>query len=173
MLATSPRTGQIISGGSDWRDRQARQTETEISRAGLMLSMLYGRLNNRDSAGSKTGARVLEDDRQGVSWKVHDDSAIVTFSGLDASTELPWLFQWPNDVRSATMLTVSPRSFVTNSAIEQVRAASSEGPAALLIPRDHPGSLPPDIPVLKCPDRLADLDKTIEAKLLTSRIARS
>ena len=90
MLATSARTGAIISGGSDWRGRADRQAEAEICRAGLMASMLYNRLNNHDSAGTASGMRVLEDDRQGVSWHVDEDSASIEFHDLDAGCDLPW-----------------------------------------------------------------------------------
>jgi hypothetical protein len=174
MLATSKRTGAIISGGSDWRDRTARQAETEICRAGVMAAMLFNRLNNRDSAGSASDTRVLEDDRQGVSWHVDDVSASVVFSDLDPAADVPWLFQWPDGVqRSGTEIRVFPRSLVTAEAVSQVREAGAAGVSALLVPKDFAIPLPADIPVLKYPDRLADIGKAIEAKLLTSRIARA
>jgi hypothetical protein len=174
MLATSARTAAIISGGSEWSARHARQAETEICRAGLMTSMLFNRLNNHDSAGAKSGARVLEDDRQGAQWHVDGDAGSIEFSNVDASTDPPWLLHWPEGApRRNPTLTVFPRSLVTSTAIEQVRDALASGACALLVPKDVDLQFPTDVPVLRCPDRLADLDKAIEAKLLTSRIARA
>ena len=174
MLATSARTAAIISGGSNWNSRSARQAETEICRAALMASMLYNRLNNRDSAGAISGARALEDDRRGVQWHVHGDSASIEFMNMDAAADPPWLLQWVDDVaRTNSSLRIFPRALVTPAAVDEVRGALVMGASALLVPRDVPLTFPSDIPVLRCPDRLADLDKAIEAKLLTSRIARA
>lgn len=174
MLATTCRTRQIISGGSDWRDRSARQAEAEICRTSLMSSMFYNRLNNRDSAGDSSGTRVLEDDRQGVRWHIDSDQAAIEFANIGYKNDLPWTLQWPQDApRVSDTLTVFPRALVTPEAVAGVRKASSSGAAALLVPRDVVSDLPPDIPVLRCPDRFADLDKAVEAKLLTSRIARA
>jgi len=174
MLATSARTRSIISGGADWMSRPERQAESEICRAGLMASMLYNRLNNRDSAGAVSDARVLEDDRQGVEWHVDSDSASIEFLHLDESVDLPWLYQWPKQVpRSNPSISVFPRALVTSSTVDAIRAAMATGPAAVLIPKDVDVTFPDDIPVLRCPDRLAELDKVIEGHLLTSRIARA
>ena len=174
MLAASARTASIISGGADWSARSARQAETEICRAGLMASMLFNRLNNRDSAGASSGARVLEDDRQGVRWHVDEDSASIEFVNIDAECDPPWLYQWPDHVaRTNSSLRIFPRALVTSLTVDAVRAALATGASALLVPKDVDVRFPDDIPVLRCPDRLGDLDKVIEANLLTSRIARA
>jgi hypothetical protein len=173
MLATSARTLSIVSGGAPWTERADRQAESEICRSALMASMFYSRVNNRDSAGSQS-ARVVEDDRQGVVWHADERSGSIEFVDLDPTMDIPWISQWPTDVdRRGSTLTVVPRGLVTSSAIDAVLSALETGPSALLVPRDNSVSIPPDIPVLRCPDRVADLDKTIEAKLLTSRIARA
>jgi hypothetical protein len=50
---------------------------------------------------------------------------------------------------------------------------TDESPTAVVVPRDvHPHYLPDGIVVLRCPDRLADLDKQVEANLLKLRISR-
>ena len=168
MLATTDRTASVVSGGSSWQDRQARQAESEVCRAGVMASMLFNRLNNRDSAAGAGGARVLEDNRQGVAWQVDGDAAAIDYTNLDAAQPLPWCGYGP-----AAAVRVFPRAIVTASAIAAVRDAQQHGPAALLIPLDCDIEVPADIVVMRCPDRLADLDKAIEAKLLASRIARA
>jgi hypothetical protein len=174
MLATSARTAEIISGGSNWTNRSARQAESEICRAGLMASMLYNRLNNRDSAGAASEARVLEDDRFGVLWHIDDDSASIEFANIDTSTDLPWIFQWVEDLpRTSSSLRIFPRAMVTPAVVDEARKALAVGSSALVVPKDVNLNFPMGIPVLRCPDRLADLDKAIDAKLLTSRIARS
>jgi hypothetical protein len=174
MLATSARTGSILSGGANWACRGDRQAETEICRAGVMAAMLFDRMNNRDSAGSTEGARVLEDNRQGVEWHVDEESASVEFQHLDAEATVPWIYKWP-DGRDGGLqaVRVFPRTLVTRATIDDVRASRSGLPSALLVPKDASMEFPSDVGVLKCPDRLADLDKAIEAKLLTSRIARA
>jgi hypothetical protein len=168
MLATTDRTASIVSGGSSWQDRPARQAESEVCRAGLMAGMLFNRLNNRDSAGDMTGVRVLEDNRQGVTWHVDDNSASVEFGNLDLTQALPWCGYGP-----AEAVRVFPRTMVTAATVASIRAARRDGPAALLVPLDSTIQVPDDVLVMRCPDRLADLDKAIEAKLLTSRIARA
>jgi hypothetical protein len=52
--------------------------------------------------------------------------------------------------------------------------SEAEAPVALLIPRDAPEpECPAEVVVLRCPDRLADIDKAIEGHLLTMRISRA
>ncbi|MCX4856816.1 hypothetical protein [Streptomyces canus] len=168
MLATTGRTASIISGGAHWRDRSARQAESEVCRAAVMAGMLHNRLNNRDSAGEGSGVRVLEDNRQGVRWHVDADDACVEYANLDSSQPLAWCAHGP-----AARLRVFPRTAVTPRTIEAMRTVGDDTTAALLVPLDSPVTVPSDILVMRCSDRLADLDKAIEGKLLTSRISRA
>jgi hypothetical protein len=168
MLATTDCTASVVSGGSAWTDRSARQAESEVCRAGVMAAMLFNRLNNRDSAGDADSVRVLEDTRQGVTWQVADAPASVRFTDLNPALPLPWCGHGP-----AAAVRVFPRTIVTAETIEAVRDARRDVLAALLVPLDATVEVPDDVLVMRCPDRLADLDKTIEAKLLTSRIARA
>jgi hypothetical protein len=168
MLATTDRASSIVAGGAPWQDRQARQAESEVCRAALMAGMLFNRLNNRDSAADASGVRVLEDNRQGVAWQVDPENGAVRFSGLDDSQSLPW-----GHLGKGSHLTVLPRSAVTAAAVQAAKAALDDGPCALLVPLDCAAELPSDVQVLRCPDRLASLDKAIEGKLLTARISRA
>lgn len=168
LLATTDRTASIVSGGASWQDRQARQAESEVCRAALMAGMLFDRLNNRDSAADASGVRVLEDNRQGVTWQVDPESGAVRFSGLDDSQSLPW-----GRLGYSSHLTVLPRTAVTSATVQAARSFLDDGLAALLLPLDSAAKVPPDVPVLRCPDRLADLDRAIEGKLLTARISRA
>ena len=66
-----------------------------------------------------------------------------------------------------------PRTALTSDLARAVAADDSPGLKAVLVPADVPS--PPDsegVVVLRCPDRLADIDKDIERRLLTSRISR-
>ena len=162
LLATTDRTASIVAGGASWHDRSARQAESEVCRASVMLSTLYKRLDNRDSAGSEV--RVLEDNREGVVWHVDPDRGAVHLTGLNRTQPLPWTHHDP-----VASLTVFPRSLVTPATLASIRGSER---AALLLPLDSEIAVPADVLVLRCPERLADLDKAVEAKLLTSRIAR-
>jgi hypothetical protein len=169
LLAATARTAAIVSGGSDWRDRAARQAESEACRAAVMASMLFNVLNNSDSAGAAAGVRVLEDSRQGVTWRCEPELAAIEFTDLDPARPLPW--SGAEDRPESLM--VLPRTQVTKSAIDTVRWLGERTHAALLLPLDCAAQVPGDVRVLRCPDGLADLDKTIEGKLLASRIARA
>lgn len=169
LLATTARTASIVSGGSEWRDRAARQAESEACRAAVMASMLFNVLNNSDSAGGAGGVRVLEDSRQGVTWQCEPELGAIEFTDLDPVRPVPW--SGAGDRLES--LTVLPRTQVTPAAIDSVRRLGERGPAALLLPLDSDVAVPGGVRVLRCPDRLADLDKTIEGKLLESRIARA
>jgi hypothetical protein len=172
LMATSEHAASILAGGADWSQRSQRQAESDVCRAALMAGMYFRRLNGRDTAATTTdeGIRVVEDVSAGVTWSINDSEASLTYH-LAAATPPPWLT--PGATLAATTdLTVVPRVHVTESDLERVRVSDTTGaPAALLVPQDT--VLPsPAVPVLRCPDRLADLDRAIEDKLLTSRISR-
>jgi hypothetical protein len=171
LLATSEHAASILAGGADWTHRSQRQSESDACRAALLAGMYFRRLNGRDNAAATAdGVRLVEDVSGGVSWTIHEADATVTYR-LPTPTAPPWA---PPDAAlpAATALTVVPRVRVSEHDEELVRASIAAGtPAALLVPGDT--LLPtPTVPVLRCPDRLDDLDRTIEDKLLTSRISR-
>jgi hypothetical protein len=170
ILATSHRAPSILKGGADWRCRGARQAESEVCRAAVMLGMFYRRLNSQDSAASDSEGgevRVVEDRTRGVEWAVDSVSSVVTLSSIAAGEPLPWTHGW----RTEGSLSVVSCSHVTESVVAALE--EKDEPVALLVPRDvRPNGVPDSVPVLRCPDRLADLDKAVEAKLLTSRISR-
>jgi hypothetical protein len=168
LLASSSRVASIVAGGADWTDRSARQAESEVCRAAVMVGMLFDRLNNRDSAGGNV--RVLEDDRQGVSWHCDPQLGAVEFDQLDATLALPWL---RGQAVTARRLVVAPRTTLTAGCVSTLPTPSADGAVAVLVPLDiEADDLPDHVLVLRCPERLADLDKQIEAKLLTARISR-
>src|SRR5437588_445093 len=71
MLAVSARAHSILTGGASVEDRGARQAESDVARAAVMLGMFYRRLDSKDTAtGDGAGLRVLEDNRHGVTWQV-------------------------------------------------------------------------------------------------------
>jgi hypothetical protein len=172
MLACSNRTGSILDGGADWQARTARQAEMEVARAAVMVGMLFRRLNGRDSAGALEGPRVIEDASAGVEWHVLDELGAVQFTGLDSHIELPWTRA--SEQSASSDLTVFFRSEVTDSLVAQTYEMQTSGiRTAVAVPLDT--EVPADLlsaPLLRCPDRLADLDKQSEARLLTSRISR-
>lgn len=172
LLACSDRAQSILEGGADWRFRTARQAEAEVARAALMAGMLFRRLNGRDAAGALEGPRVIEDATAGVRWNVRDELGAVDFVGIEPGIQLPWspLHQeW-----TGTDITVFFRSHLTSSVAASVNEMYANGlPTAVAVPLD--ADIPAGLlsaPLLRCPDRTADLDKQAEERLLTSRISR-
>jgi hypothetical protein len=172
MLAVSNRTGSILGGGASWRHRPERQAEWCVARAALMAGMLFRRLDTHDAAGENTEARALEDHRVGVHWEIDARTAAITFHGLDAR-RIPWQ---PRDMSfdEGSSLIVLPRHAVTDEDRRAAVAARQQGQVALALPTDADvGRIPQGVLVLRCPDRLGELDLQIDAKLLRSRMARA
>lgn len=172
MLATSSRASSILVGGSEWQLRGARQAESEVCRAAVMVGMFYRRLNSLDNAAfdGSAGIREVEDRSKGVTWSVDGDAGSVTFSGL-----WPEPLPWSTDGAPSQdgTLVVYPRSTVTPAVVEQVRCHSGRNAAAVIVPQDAQPITNGECTLLKCPDRIADLDQAVEAKLLRSRISRA
>lgn len=172
LLACSARAGSILEGGADWRSRSARQAEMEVCRAALMTGMLHRRMNGQDSAGAEDGARVVEDTSRGIGCEVLAELGAVAFDRLEGDEPLPWGGQ---GAAGASTLTVFPRTFIDADTVREVNRMEAEGrAAAVAVPRDvdvEDAGL--EVPVLHCPDRIADLDKQAEDRLLTARISRS
>lgn len=174
LLATSERAGGILRGGANWEFRVQRQAESQLARAALMVGMLHRRLDTRDTAGGAAGdARVLEDNRVGVSWSVIEDLGAVTFDGLQAGP-MPWQAGTAECGDGGTLV-ACPRPSPTAEDVAAVRSLAEVVPAALVIPADADlaGLDAFEIVVLRCPDRLGEIDLAIENKLLKSRLARS
>jgi hypothetical protein len=171
LLSTSQHAASILSGGADWTNRTQRQAEADACRAALMTGMYYRRLCGRDNAAADGDARLAEDVSGGVAWTVNDADATVTFHLSEAAT--PAWTEQVGDIKPTAEFLIAPRVHVSDRDQELVRASWTQGvAAALLVPRDT--ILPPvDVPVLRCPDRLDDLDRTVEEKLLSSRISRA
>ena len=168
-LLAAPRSQSILSGGAAWTDRAARQAESEICRGAVTAGMLFRRLNGTDSAPSATGeVRVVEDRTKGIAWSINSDEAAITFTGIDPREPVPWTF----GLSGIDTLTVHPRTAATDGAIEAALNSRLPGHKALLLPADVPGPANAAIRVLRCPDRLADIDKSIEERLLKSRVSR-
>lgn len=166
LLATTSRAPSILRGGADWTDRAARQAESENCRGAVTVGMLFRRLNTTDRAGP---VRVVEDPTPLVRWTVIPEAAAVTFVGIDAAEPLPWTF----GTSGVNTLTVFPRSTLTPDIIGEVTDTDAPGVKAVLVPADAPApSQPHALTVLRSPDRLADIDKSIEGRLLESRISR-
>lgn len=174
LLATSARAVSILDGGAPWSDRLARQAESEACRAAVMIGMFHKRIDALDAAGPADEgiARVVEDRKRGVTWAIEEDDGVVTLHGLDEVASIPWSKARPG----ADTVHVVPRSAVSRATINLLSrlVERTEEPVALLVPRDAPEpQCPEGVFVLRCPDRLADIDKVIEGHLLTMRISRA
>lgn len=174
MLACSPRAASVLAGGADPEDRRARAAESELARAALLVGTLHRRLDSVDTAGDAGEVRVFEDTRRGVQATVLADRGAVLFRG--ATGALPWLpvGAAPVIVPDAGLLAV-PRAHPTNEDVALAQDLQQRGDAlvALVVPHDRDGFVDCDVPVLRCPDSVNELDMAIEPKLMTARVSRA
>jgi hypothetical protein len=180
MLACSPRTGSIISGGADWYRRVERQAETQVTRAALMMGMLYRRLDTKDGAGAADGeVRVLEDDRVGVKWEVLPEIGGIRFAGLRGEA-LPW--QDPPSgggtvLDDGSSMVVLPRETLDEETLTAAQSLAGPDTVAVAVPADAEAD--PEaaaalgLSLLRCPARFGELDQAIERRLLAARISRA
>ncbi len=174
LLAVSPRVTSILEGGANWEHRSARQAEAEACRTALIAGMFFRCVNGTDAAAADKGARVVEDRARGVVWSVDGETATVAFTGLAEDEQLPWVAN-RRAVPSTGRVVAAFRSLLTPDTVEALLTAAGEDLAVLAVPRgtDLPDDLPDEVVVAYCPDRLADLDKAVEANLTSSRISRA
>lgn len=173
LLATTPRVKSILEGGAPWTDRSSRQAETEACRAAVMAGMLLRRLDATDAAGASGAARLVEDRRNGVHWSINPEIGAIRFTNLPTDKPLPWTTR--QVIPKTGELLVACRSMATPPIVEALSERRREAISALVLPRGiaEPESLPEEVLLLRCPDRLADIDKTIDANLTTARISRA
>jgi hypothetical protein len=115
-----------------------------------------------------------------VTWEVLADVGAVRFVGLP-SGKIPWLVS--EDAVGDPMgldgtLLVLPAAGVDADVLDRAEAlGAGSTPVAVAIPNDGHGDLSAaadrGVLVLRCPDRVGELDQSIESKLLTARISRS
>lgn len=175
LLATSSRVPSILSGSTSHEARTTRMAESESCRAALLAGMFYRRVNLRDTAEPNDRAvRVFDDTSVGVTWNVLDDFAAVRFDQLKANV-LPWQpKEGPARAINGSVIIV-PRAHPTKSDIETVEhlAQMHSTTTALVVPADRVDTVTCSLPVLRCPAQLFEIDSTIEANLLRSRVTRS
>jgi hypothetical protein len=170
LLATSDRVNSILKGGAKWEERSKRQAESEVCRGAVLAGMLYRRLNATDGAGIDGEVRVIEASTVGVQWECLDDLGAVRFTSMDSGA-VPWLRGTTVDLGES--LLVFPRVLVTDQLLETARSYAQDEPTALVVPQDlEIPAIPDGVMLLRCPDRLPDIDKTIEQKLLDTRTSR-
>lgn len=171
LLATSDRVVSILRGGRDWKKRADRQAESEVCRSAVMAGMLYRRLNSTDGAGADGGVRVIEASTAGVQWECLEDFGAVRFTNVRTGDAIPWLSGPQRELGDS--LLVFPRALVSDELLGTAQDSARDEVTAIVAPQglDLP-DLPPDVLLLRCPDRLPDLDKAIEEKLLLARTSR-
>jgi hypothetical protein len=173
LLAVSDRVGSILQGGADWEYRTQRQSEAHLTRAALMVGMLYRRLNTLDTASADGEARVIEDNTVGVSWTVLPSEGAVVFEGMRRE-RIPWQ-AGVYEIAEGERLVAIPRPIPVAADVTLARGLGRHGIPALVVPADADlTSLDTDgLLTLRCPDRLAELDQDVEMRLLHSRVARA
>jgi len=176
MLAVSARAHSILVGGASVEDRGARQAESDAARAAVMLGMFYRRLDSKDTAtGDGSGLRVLEDNRHGVTWQVKPAEGAVEFMGVPR-LPVPWLPPGSGLTARDGRLTVLPRAVATREVVTHARQLEAEGKdVVVILPADASTARLADagIVVSACPDRLGEVDLTVESRLTRARVARA
>ena len=176
LVATSTRVESILRGGAPVESRRHRQGESEVCRAAAMLGMLQRHIDNSDAAARSGSVRVFEDGSPRVSWSVRGDVGAVALDGIPPGT-LPWASR---DRDAFTLddtgaLICVARGLPTPGDHDLIRNLQAEHPGvavALLIPADMADTVPQGIPLMVCPDRLAELDTDIERRLAMLRVGR-
>lgn len=171
MLATSSRVPAILSGGTQGSEFQSQVAEMETCRAAIMVGTLFRRLANRDAAGGGAdGVRLFEDVAAPVQWSVIDDLGAVIVDAPEAP--VPW--HQTEEVRAGQIIII-PRGLPTPTDADIVRELNRNDPAvpAFVVCPAEMGDLLSDIPILRYPDRLREIDLDIERRLLSMRIGRA
>jgi hypothetical protein len=176
MLAVSARAHSILTGGASVEDRGARQAESDVARAAVMLGMFYRRLDSKDTAtGDGSGLRVLEDNRHGVTWQVKPVEGAVEFGGVP-HLPIPWLPPGSGLAARDGRLTVLPRAVATQELVAHVRRFAADGKdVVVVLPADADRTILADagIVALACPDRPGEIDLAVESRLTRARVARA
>jgi hypothetical protein len=145
-----------------------------------MVGMLYRRLDTLDAAAAEDDARVLEDNRVGVTWSVIEDYGAVLLRDV-APGPIPWQVGAAIKLEEGASLVAVPRAVPTVVDVELVRALQADGIVpVLVVPGDAydrvadcaDGVSCAGITTLACPERLGELDQALETILLTARITR-
>lgn len=175
ILATSSRAASILTGGAAVEDRASRLAEFETCRAALMVGMAIRRIESNDSAGGGSEpVRVFEDSRAPARSRVIEDAGAVFISGLNGA--VPWLRGGEVPRNPARGLIVVPRGLPVPADVDRLAELREAHPGimvALLVPADMADLLPGDQAVMACPDRLAQLDASIERKLVALDLGRA
>ena len=173
VLATSELVGSILRGGGSAELRRQRLAELEACRAAVMLGMLQRHLDNADGTG--TGhIRVFEDLSPHVTWSVDSELGAVALGGVRAR-DLPWSRDGAAHACDKVSMTCVPRGLPTRDDVSLVNSLQAEFPnsiVALLVPADMAELVEAGVPVMVCPDRLAEIDATVERKLGMLRVGR-
>ena len=174
LLATSPRAASILAGGSGVLDRAARQAESALCRAAMMIGTLHARLAL--PAGEATNAEAIEDERLDLSWSVRGATGAVVFYP-PWTGRLPWQRRTTVCIEVGRPLLVLPRAVLCPADVAQAAdlaaaegavAATLEAPDMLLLSEPRA-----NVARLVYPDRLQAMDSQIERRLLASRVGRA
>ncbi len=177
IAATSSRVEDILRGGSPEGGYGVHLAEVEVCRAAVMVGMLQRHIDNSGEAGRATkSVRVFEDRMAQVSWSILGEVGAVAVVGL-ATDNLPWVRDaaGTDETGKPGAMICVPRGLPIPADYELVRELQVQHPEAtvtLLSSADMVHTIPGDLRVLACPDRLADLDADIERRFAMLRVGR-
>lgn len=174
LAATSSRLVSILRGGCDARIRPARQAELGMCRAAHMLGMLFKVLTApEDGASTSETALVHEDRQRRVTWEILPDIGAVRLRN-ERVCQLPWMEEKADEITMGDIL-VFPRHVLTDHDQAEAAKAAKETVADVLflLPAGEEVSTPDSVSVITCPDTLEMIDRSIERRLLASRVGRA
>lgn len=176
IISASNRVRSILSGGALPEHRADKLAELEVCRAAVMVGMYFKRLNNAEYYGRRhNSVNVLEDATRGIEWHVMEDTGIVSFEDVNPGS-LPWSTRQDQPLEPHQSLIVIPRGLPTphdfESVVQKQKEVGDSSFVTLMVPADMQEIVPSTIPLLRCPDRMSNLDHHIERQLQKLRIGR-
>jgi hypothetical protein len=175
LAATSSRLPSLLRGGTDPRCRPARQAEIAVCRAAHMLGVLFKRLSAPDDrADVAEKVPVHEDARNRISWQILPQIGAVRLRA-EGLGQLPWMKAQCEKAGSDNAFLVFPRDTLTDRDFAEAStlAKGDEGAVAFLCPDGERISVPRHVSLMTCPDTVETIDRSIERRLLVSRVGRS
>lgn len=177
ILAISDRAISILHGGVEPFERANFQAEILVCRSAHMLGMFLARLSQEKDIDNKK-ASALEDEKYKIRWEILPEYSAVKFENLP-SREIPWIKVGnQTQLEPDQPLIVMPRTTVHKEDTEMaVELRKRDGGLVVgLIPQNTYGTKleegRKELPILVCPEKVAEFDRTIDMKLLNCRVGR-
>jgi len=177
ILAVSHRSYSILQGGVEPFDRVNFQAEASVCRSAHMLGLLLARLRQQEDQ-DQNQASALEDTGQNIQWSILPEFSAVRFE-TSRAIKLPWLsginqILWQQN----EPLFVFPRTTINPEDLEAMHELrnNNQGRVVALTPEETFGTAlevgSQEFPKLICPEKIIEIDRAIDVRLLSCRVGR-